>query len=110
MMITIEDIRKLVLGFEGVEELPHFEKKSFRVKGKIFLTITPDHKHATVKLSLVDQDVFHKYDGIIFQPVPNAWGKQGWTIVDLKKVRKDVFSDVLNLAHNEVSTRKSKNR
>jgi hypothetical protein len=107
-MVTLDAIRKIVAGLEGVEEHPHFEKLSFRIRGKIFLTISQADNKATAKLALVDQDVFHKYDASTFYPVPNAWGKQGWTIIDLKKVRKDMFRDILALAYEEVSKRKSK--
>ncbi len=102
-MVKVEAVRKLAMQLEGVEEQPHFEKASFRVKKKIFLTVSADNTKATLKLSLIDQDVFHKYGPDIFYPVPNAWGKQGWTIVDLKKVRSDMFRDALTQAYNETS-------
>lgn len=106
-MIKVETLRKLAMKFEGVEEQPHFEKASFRVKKKIFLTIWADGTKATLKLSLVDQDVFHKYDPDIFYPIQNAWGRQGWTIVDLKKVRTDMLKDALTQAYNETSKKNS---
>lgn len=37
-MVSIEAFRKLALSFPEVTEEPHFEKTSFRVKGKIFAT------------------------------------------------------------------------
>lgn len=104
-MVTIQSINSLTSKLENVEQLPHFEKISFRVKKKIFLTVSPDGAKATLKLSLVDQDVFHKYDPLIFYPVPNAWGKQGWTVVELQKVRSDMFKDALVLAYKEVLSR-----
>ena len=38
---------------------------------------------------------FCKYDAEIIYPVPGGWGKQGWTIIELKKVRKTMFKDAL---------------
>ena len=50
-------------------------------------------------LSPVDQSVFCAYDKAIIYPVPNKWGKKGATIVELKKVRKDLFKDALTTAY-----------
>ena len=54
-------------------------------------------------LSLVDQSVFCKYDKKAMYPVPNKWGIKGATIVELKKVRKDIFKDALTTAYCNVA-------
>jgi hypothetical protein len=59
-----------------------------------------------VKLSEVDQSVFCTFDKTIIYPVDNKWGKQGWTLVDLKKVRKTKLKDILATAYNEVAAKK----
>jgi hypothetical protein len=41
-----------------------------------------------VKLSVIDQSVFCAFDKTIIYPVNNKWGKQGWTLVELKKIKK----------------------
>ncbi len=41
-------LRKLALALPEVTEQPHFEYASFRVRGKIFLTVPPDGLHAHV--------------------------------------------------------------
>ena len=102
-MIGIEEFRKLALSFNEAEEQPHFEKPSFRIKKKIFATIDLKKSIACLKLSLVDQSVFSAFDKTIIYPVPNAWGKQGWTFVELKKVRKDMLMDALTCAYCEVA-------
>jgi len=38
--------------------------------------------------------------------VSGAWGKQGATFVDLKKVRKDMFLDALTTAYKNVALKK----
>lgn len=42
------------------------------------------------------------------RPLANKWGKQGWTIIDLKKVRKTLFKDALHTAYCEVAPKKLK--
>ena len=94
-MITIASARKMALTFEEAEEQPHFEKPSFRVNKKIFLTLDEKNNRGCVKLAEIDQDVFHRMNPKVVYPVPNKWGKQGWTLIELKEVEKDFFSDLL---------------
>ena len=103
-MVTIETLRKLALSFPEATEEPHFEKTSFRVKKKIFATYDAVNKRACVKLTEVDQDVFSKDDNIY--PLDNKWGKQGWTIIEMKAVHNDLFADALTTAYCSVAPKK----
>jgi predicted DNA-binding protein (MmcQ/YjbR family) len=105
-MVDIESFRKLALSFPDAIEAPHFEKTSFRFKKKIFATLAIVERRVVLKLSPEDQSVFCDYDSSIFYPVPNKWGKQGWTIMELKKVRKDMCKDAVEQAYGEVSSKK----
>lgn len=102
-MITIDEIRDLALSFPEAIEEPHFEKVSFRVKKKIFATYDSALKRLCVKLSEVDQSVFCDKDRMVVYPVPNSWGKQGWTLIELKKVHEDLFRDALTTAYCSVA-------
>jgi predicted DNA-binding protein (MmcQ/YjbR family) len=102
-MVTIENLRTIVLSFPEAVEQPHFEKASFRVRTKIFLTLAVKEKRAVVKLTPVDQSVFCDYDKSAFYPAPGAWGKQGWTRIELKKVRKDMLRDAITLSYKLVA-------
>ena len=102
-MVSTDAFTALALSFPDTEEQPHFEKRSFRVKKKIFATLSEAKHQAVLKLSPEDQSVFCKYDEKIFYPATGAWGKQGWTIVELKKVRKDMFKDALTEAYRTVA-------
>ncbi|HCS19709.1 MAG TPA: hypothetical protein DIW47_03955 [Bacteroidetes bacterium] len=103
-MISLNAIRKLVNSFPEVTEAPHFEKTSFKVKKKIFATYDNVQKIACVKLSAIDQDVFSSVDRMAIYPVKNAWGKKGWTIIELKKVKKDLVVDALTTAYCSVAS------
>ncbi len=107
-MVSAETIRKMSLALEGTEELPHFEKPSFRIKKKIFATLDLKNNRVCLKLSLVDQSVFSAFDSSVIYPVPNSWGKQGWTFVELAKVRKDMLKDALSCAYAEVGKKTQK--
>ncbi len=105
-MVTLEDLRKIALSFPETTEEPHFEKIPFRVKKKIFATYDDKHKKASIKLSEIDQDVFSSSDKTIIFPVDNKWGTQGWTLIEMNKVHKDLFSDALTSAYCEVAPKK----
>ena len=98
-MIDIAALRNLALSFPEAEELPHFEKASFRVKKKIFATLNEKENQVCVKLSEIDQSVFCSFDSATIYPVPNKWGKQGWTLIDLGKVPEETLLDALTSSY-----------
>lgn len=104
-MITTDTFRKLASSFPGVEELPHFDKTSFRLNKKIFATMNEKENRATVKLPANDQYVFCLNDKSMIYPVPNKWGLQGWTNIDLTKVNKRLLTQILKSSYNEIASR-----
>ncbi|MDR6761185.1 putative DNA-binding protein (MmcQ/YjbR family) [Flavobacterium sp. 2755] len=107
-MVSFEDFRKAALSFENAVEETHFEKTSFRVNKKIFATFDEKNNRAVLKLNEIDQSVFCASSEMIFYPIPNKWGKQGWTIVELSKVRQEMFQDALKLSYQNVAQKKKK--
>ena len=105
-MVDVDTFRQIALSFPEATEQPHFEKPSFRIGKKIFATLDVGQNHACLKLSEIDQDVFSAFDRSIIFPVPNKWGKQGWTFVDLLKVRKDMLTDALKTAYRGVAPKR----
>lgn len=97
-MVSIERARQFALAFPETDEHPHFDKKAFRVKKKIFATLDVKKKRAVLKLTLIDQSVFCAFDSSVIYPVPGGWGKQGYTIVELAKVKTAMFKDALTTA------------
>jgi len=102
-MVSIEAFRKLALTFDEAVEHPHFEKPSFRVRKKIFATLDQKNNTVTLKLPEIEQSVFCSFNKSVIYPVNGTWGKQGWTIVDLKKVRKEMLQDALTVSYCNVA-------
>jgi predicted DNA-binding protein (MmcQ/YjbR family) len=102
-MVGIKTFRQIALSFEGANEEPHFEKTSFRAKKKIFATLNEKENRATIKLSLTEQDLFCVYDKDVMYPVPNKWGKQGWTHINLKTIPKEMCEDALKTAYSQIT-------
>ena len=101
--MTTDAFRKLALVYPETTEEPHFEKTSFRVRKKIFATMNVDDQRICVKLSEQDQDLFSLADPSIIYPVPNKWGKLGWTNIELQKVKRHLMIDALKSAYNQVA-------
>jgi|ERR1700741_3541662 len=104
-MVSIETFRQMALAFPGATEQPHFELTSFRA-GKIFATLDEKKNRACLMLTPIDQSVFCAHDLSVIYPVPNKWGQQGATFVELKTVRKTVLKDALNHAYEKATTKK----
>jgi hypothetical protein len=102
-MVDLVYFRQMALSFPETNEEPHFEKTSFRVRKQIFATYDETKNRACLKLTEADQDIFSLAAPGIIYPVDNKWGKQGWTLVELAKVRKKLFSDALISAYKAVA-------
>lgn len=66
--MKIEEVTAYISTFDEIEESPHFEKRSFRVKKKIVLTIDETKKTATVKLTPEEQSAFMAFDRAVIYP------------------------------------------
>ena len=97
--MTADQFRKLVLSFEGAEELAHHGHPDFRVNGRIFCTLGyPNDRRAMVKLTPEQQAEFvHDYPEV-FSPCTGKWGEQGATSIELRKARKAVIRRALEAA------------
>ena len=52
--MTVDDVTALALALPEATEEPHFDMRSFRVRGKIFATLPPDDAHAHVFVAAED--------------------------------------------------------
>ncbi len=102
-MVNLEKFRKIALAYPEVMEDTHFDKISFRVKKKIFATYNPKNNQASVKLSLSDQDLYALIDKNTIYAVPNAWGRQGWTIVELSTIKEEIITAIIRSAYCQVA-------
>ena len=105
-MTTIETLRNLALSFPETSEEPHFEKTSFRVQSKIFATYNEKEKWATLKFKADEQSMFCKIDAENIFPVPNAWGRSGWTHIRINNLSKEIMEDLLMAAYISVANKK----
>jgi len=107
-MVDFETCRTLALTFPDVTEEPHFEKSSFRLYGKIFMTFHTDKNQVMLFLPELEQSVFSASDSSAIFPVKGYWGSRGATMFDLKKVKKSVFKDALQSAYKKALLKNKK--
>jgi predicted DNA-binding protein (MmcQ/YjbR family) len=105
-MVPFETFKQIALSFPDTNEQNHFEKPSFRVGKKIFATYDAKKNQACLKLNEIDQSVFSAFDSNVIFPVPNKWGKQGWTLFNLAEMREDLFTDALHTAYQNIVAKK----
>ncbi|WP_343637171.1 MmcQ/YjbR family DNA-binding protein [Fluviicola sp.] len=85
---------------------PHFDKVSYRVRKKIFATVNPANAFFVVKLTVMQQSLFCKWDESACHPTPDKWGLQGWTRVYFEKVEEDFLKDIVKTSYSNVAPKK----
>jgi len=87
----------MALALPEVIEAPHFEYASFRVKGKIFLTVPPDERHVHV---FVDEQ--ERLLAIAMYPdsiEPLRWGEKIFGVrVDLARTDPKAVEHLVRMA------------
>jgi predicted DNA-binding protein (MmcQ/YjbR family) len=107
-MINVETAYEICLSMLGSEEYEHFGKVGFKVKGTTFATLNLEQKWCTLKFTSEQQEEYSEHQAIF--PVPNKWGKQGWTHCELEKMRKDEFAEFVKIAWQNVLAKKLKTK
>jgi hypothetical protein len=97
------NFKELVLTFPETIEAPHRNMLCYKVKGKIFVTHNQKENRCCVKLSQEEQPLFCLIDKELIYEVPNKWGKHGWTLVNLKLIKKEMLMEVLTAAYCNVA-------
>jgi len=95
--MNVKQIRSYAVSLPEVTEEPHFDYASFRVRGKIFVTIPPDEMHAHLFVSeLHREQALAMYPEFIEKLV---WGKKVAGLrVTLSKAKTPVVNDLIRQA------------
>ena len=106
-MATARDLRRMAMALEGTSEAPHFDRAAFKV-ARIYVTLAGDGKTANFKFSPDEQEFKCMMAPEAFAPVPNAWGKQGWTIATLSKLGNADLRSALETAWRHAAAKKGR--
>jgi hypothetical protein len=104
-MATAKDLRRMALALDGTSEAPHFDRAAFKV-ARIYVTLAGDGNTANFKFTPDEQEFKCMMLPGAFAPVPNAWGKQGWTTATLSSLSKTDLQSALETAWRHAVAKK----
>jgi hypothetical protein len=96
-MASARDLRRIAMSLEGTVEAPHFDRVAFKV-ARIYATLAADRLTANLKFTPDEQELKCLVAPEVFSPIPNAWGKQGWTTARLAAARVPELRRALEMA------------
>jgi hypothetical protein len=96
-MATGADLRKFALAMDGVHDAPHFDRTAFKV-ARTFVTLAADGRSANFKFTPDEQELKRLVAPEAFTPIPNAWGRQGWTEAKLSDLSEADLKSALQMA------------
>jgi len=96
-MASAAEFRRIALSLDGTTQAPHFDRTAFKVV-RIYATLAADGRTAHLKFTPDEQDLKCLVAPGAFAPVPNAWGRQGWTTATLAKLSKPELKTALETA------------
>lgn len=108
-MATAKDLRRLALALDGTTDAPHFDRTAFKV-ARTYVTLAADGRTANFKFTLDEQQLKCTVAPDAFVPVPNAWGRQGWTTATLAKLSAAELEAALAMAWAHAVAKKPKGR
>ncbi len=101
-----QSARELALSLPEAQEQPHFDKPSFRVRGRIFATLSESDARVTLKLAPADQLALNTLYGDAIRAVEGYWGQQGWTVVELDRIAAGPLQQLLLQSWRQVAPKR----
>lgn len=98
-----DDVRALARMLPDVSEGAHQGHPDFRIGGRIFATLWVEEERVVLKLALADQVRFLAEAPDLFTPIAGAWGRRGWTNLDLWEADEAILRESLLAAWRTVA-------
>lgn len=109
MAVKLEDVRKVALALPDTTEEPHHHFGSFRVRGRIFVTIPPDGETLHIFLPAAERELALALDPEFLEPV--RWGDKVLGVrARLPLARKATVLELVRKAYAHRSASRSRNR
>jgi hypothetical protein len=108
-MATAKDLRRLALALDGTVEYPHFDRRAFKAV-RTYVTLAADGKTANFKFAPDEQELKCVVAPDAFAPIPNGWGRQGWTVGTLSHLSTAELRAALAMAHAHGTEKKPPRR
>jgi hypothetical protein len=93
--VTQDDVRALALALPEAVEAPHFDRASFRVRGRIFATLPPRGDSVVLMLPLEIQSAVLQAHASKIRQLPHAWQSRGSTEILLEGISEAELQGLL---------------
>ncbi len=101
--MTLSEFNSLALALPKVSDEPHLSKAAYKILKNIFVTLDPKLTTATFRLLEKNQDILSLIAKKHIYPIPNKWGKMGWTFFEIKHLGKETIQEVLKVVYCELA-------
>jgi hypothetical protein len=96
--MTQDEVRAIALSLPEAVEQPHFDRPSFRVRGKIFATLPPGGELVVLMLPILVKESVLQTDPEAHVPLPAAWERSGSTQLRIGRMDRQKLADLIRLA------------
>ncbi|SEG34436.1 YjbR protein [Methylobacterium sp. 190mf] len=90
-----DDVRILALMLPEAVAGAHSGNPDFRVGGRVFATLWVEEARVVLRLAPADQAALCEAEPDLFAPLDGAWGRRGWTNLDLDPCAEEVLRAAL---------------
>jgi hypothetical protein len=104
--MTQDDVRALALSLPEAVEEPHFDRASFRVRGKIFATLPPGGELVVLRLPELVKESLRQSDPQAYVPLPGAWEKGRSTQLAIARMDAEKLIELVRLAWRGVAPKR----
>jgi hypothetical protein len=104
-MATAKDLRCMAMALEGTSEAPHFDRTAFKA-ARIYVTLAADGRSANFRFTPDEQEFKCMMAPEAFAALPNAWGRQGWTMATLSALSSAELESALETAWRHATSKK----
>ena len=108
-MADSNDVKRIARSLEGTTSAPHFDRTAFKVV-RTDATHAADGLSLNLKLTPDEQEFKVLMAPAIFSAIPNAWGRQGWTTIDLAAIDGPELEASLKMAWEHGRTKLPRKR
>jgi hypothetical protein len=95
--MDVDATRRLALSFPEAEEKETWDHPTFRVRGKMFMTMDADGRTATVKATREAQAALVGSEPETFS-IPAYVGQHGWVAIALERVDPEELAELIEEA------------
>ena len=105
MPVTFEDVRRIALSLQDVEESTSYGTPAFKVAGKLIARLCEDGDSLVVGTTFEEREEMMAAEGETYY-ITDHYLNYPWVLVRLSRVHSDALSDLLARAWRLASTAK----